>query len=248
MGVAGEEKDKNWEFQKTWGIILYTTDGWKTWTVQFKKQFGQKGELFSSHYFSKVFFINADIGWAIGNKGIIYHTKDGGKHWTQQESGTTFDLEDVQFVDEKRGWIVGDNGANVEEGDGEGIVLYTEDGGETWHTQLRKKATWLSGLFFVNKDTGWVTGIAKNGKQGLLLHTTDVGKTWISTTIEEEFEDIFFVNKDRGWITIKEIIAMFYRTTKLFITEDGGKTWKKQKIGLHKYPYRPFELNKTGVK
>ena len=35
-----------------------------------------------------LFFTDADTGWVVGWKGIIFHTKDGGKTWKPQKSGT----------------------------------------------------------------------------------------------------------------------------------------------------------------
>src|SRR5262245_37575651 len=43
-----------------------------------------------------VTFINADRGWAVGDRGVIWQTNDGGRSWKQQSSGVTCRLEAVQ--------------------------------------------------------------------------------------------------------------------------------------------------------
>ncbi|HEV7844257.1 MAG TPA: YCF48-related protein, partial [Pyrinomonadaceae bacterium] len=42
--------------------------------------------------------------------------------WTQQQSGTMAWLHAVYFLNERRGWVAGSNGA----------LLETTDGGESW--------------------------------------------------------------------------------------------------------------------
>ena len=50
-------------------------------------------------------------GWAVGDKGTILSSQNGGETWQSQTSGTTNDLLSVQFAaDGKRGWAVGKNG------------------------------------------------------------------------------------------------------------------------------------------
>jgi len=66
-----------------------------------------------------VHFIDKEEGWAVGNKGVIIHTRDGGKTWVSQDSGAIDPFLDVYFIDSKRGWAVGF-----------GPIARTEDGGK----------------------------------------------------------------------------------------------------------------------
>ena len=34
-----------------------------------------------------VFFLDPDQGWAVGDRGVILHTEDGGRHWQVQRVG-----------------------------------------------------------------------------------------------------------------------------------------------------------------
>ena len=71
-------------------MFLHTTDGGATWT----------DKIIGSVYLYDVFFIDDQVGWAVGYDGTIRHTHDAGAHWGSQTSGTTSPLYDVHFVDE----------------------------------------------------------------------------------------------------------------------------------------------------
>src|SRR5580658_3924557 len=60
---------------------------------------------------SAIRFTSAQVGWAVGDKGTILHTEDGGGNWLKQDSGSTNDLRSVFFADAQLGWAVGDKGA-----------------------------------------------------------------------------------------------------------------------------------------
>ena len=36
-----------------------------------------------------VFFVDADRGWAVGDRGVIWHTDDGGRRWQLQPTAAT---------------------------------------------------------------------------------------------------------------------------------------------------------------
>ena len=57
----------------------------------------------SSTTLLEVAFVDGRVGWAVGTGGAILSTADGGATWTPQESGTTFPLHSVSFVDSSTG-------------------------------------------------------------------------------------------------------------------------------------------------
>ena len=69
-----------------------------------------------------VIFVAEESGWAVGDKGTIIHTGNGGKDWELQPSTTPLDLMSVHFVDEQTGWAAGKNGT----------IIKTDNGGESW--------------------------------------------------------------------------------------------------------------------
>src|SRR5262249_37562416 len=54
-----------------------------------------------------VCFIDMQTGWAVGDRGVIWHTTDGGRTWRMQDSRVTARLESVCFLDAFDGWAVG---------------------------------------------------------------------------------------------------------------------------------------------
>jgi len=57
------------------------------------------------------------------------------------------------------------------------IVVHTNDGGETWTTQLELENSYDS-IFFLNRNDGWLVGEA-------VLHTDDGGQTWNIKTSDD---------------------------------------------------------------
>ena len=99
------------------GAILRTTNYGQTWedhslsdtTVNFSRtaRYGYVG--YGGRF------------WAIADQGRVFSTYDG-TLWTEQNSGTSADLNDVFFRDVSTGGIVGDGG----------VMRYTTNGGTTW--------------------------------------------------------------------------------------------------------------------
>src|SRR3954453_6124609 len=79
-----------------------------------------------------VTFVDADRGWAVGDRGVIWHTGDGGRTWKLQSSGVSCRLEAVQFVDADNGYAVG-GWTQAYTHETHGVALRTRDGGKTWH-------------------------------------------------------------------------------------------------------------------
>jgi len=103
--VGGDEAD-------TSVIILKTTDGGFTWNPISAPA--------NSYYLRAVDFVG-DEGWAVGRFGTIIHTTNSGNSWTFQTSPATNTLFDVDFSDNLHGFACG-----------QGIILYTTDGGQNW--------------------------------------------------------------------------------------------------------------------
>jgi len=65
--------------------------------------------LFSQNYYTvispfveselnDVFLVNQDVGWIVGNKGIILYTSDGGQNWVRKSTLFNYDLLKVFFL------------------------------------------------------------------------------------------------------------------------------------------------------
>ena len=78
-----------------------------------------------------VCFTDPQFGWAVGDRGAIWHTQDGGNRWRLQKSGTGCGLQSVHFIDRHNGWAVGGY-SHPHSHTGSGIILITHDGGQHW--------------------------------------------------------------------------------------------------------------------
>ncbi|MEJ2629041.1 MAG: YCF48-related protein, partial [bacterium] len=128
-------------------FILKTTNGGKSWFVQ-KKQSKSIFNFFGPvDGLNDVFFINKNIGWAVGLNRTILKTEDGGIHWFEQtiEKNNDFNFilsrkknaykfiskyamtysnfHSVSFIDSLNGLIVGLDGE----------VFKTTNGGIKWY-------------------------------------------------------------------------------------------------------------------
>ncbi|MCI0685432.1 MAG: YCF48-related protein [Gemmataceae bacterium] len=98
--------------------------------------------------------------WVAGRPGsFVLSTTDAGATWTMGPTGHTTPLHGLFFLDDQRGWAVGDLGA----------ILKTDDGGATWKT-LRRGGQ-RSAALFVNaraEDVPLDTIAALGGDGGYL--------------------------------------------------------------------------------
>ena len=180
---------------------------------------------------ARVSFVDASHGWAVGGRGTILHTRDGGDTWEEQASGTDFVLEDVVFLDRRHGWAVGGwpRDYAVAIYGGMGVILATDDGGRTWRPQLDAAAAWLSGAWFIDRSNGWAVG-----EYGTVMRTRDGGVTWSqmrNVPTPAWLHDVHFVDHQRGWA-----VGAYETVLK---TNDGGMTWTHQQTPV---PRRPFGL------
>jgi len=95
------------------GIVLYTSDGGKQWSLL---RAGPFPALFA------VFFKNNFEGWATGQNGVLLHTKNGGKTWETMNVSTKASLFKIR--------LVGEYGVFVGNG---GTVFQTSNGGVNWN-------------------------------------------------------------------------------------------------------------------
>ena len=82
------------------GTVLHTTDGGVNWYFQASS---------TTKSLRSVFFIEDDMGWAVGDEGEIIAKTSSSVPWASQSSGTANDLYSVYFVNHSLGWAVGNN-------------------------------------------------------------------------------------------------------------------------------------------
>jgi len=178
--------------------IWRTIDGGDTWTRQ----------QTPSDSFYGLFFLDENLGWAVGLGGKVIRTLDGGETWLACETGSSANMRAVHFADAQHGWAVG----------GAGIILRSSDGGIVWTAQQSGSVGKLSQVHFWDAQRGMAAG------DDLLL-TTDGGQTWTVQRPLGSTERVAFQNGGRAWIA--------NGSGGIARTIDGGLTWESD---LRAYP------------
>lgn len=165
--------------------------------------------------FPSVSFSDPDNGWIAGNNAgsgpVVLHSENRGKDWIIKNLQSDSKINDIWFVSNKTGLVAGTKG----------LMLRTDDGGNTWKNVNPDTASLksLNRIFFINETTGWVTG-----DSGLILKTNNGGISWEvqNTTATWPLFDTQFLNENEGWCFGDRTNTNFFP---LFHTTDGGENW-----------------------
>jgi len=185
------------------GEAVVTHDGGLTWSVV---QIGGNG-IYRSCY-----FINDNIGWAVGSfMERLHKTTDGGLTWTWQSNAPDTTKYDVFFIDQSTGWSVGYYG----------LIIKTTNGGDNWFSQTNTSITskTLYGVYSTDINTVYVVG-----NDDAVIKSTNGGNTWtlnsmiFSTTTS--YRGVYFPPTGTGFTGF--IVGNRNRIAK---TTDGGATW-----------------------
>jgi len=155
---------------------------------------------------------------AVGSRGVVIFSDDDGQTWVQAAVPVQSDLVAVHFPTATKGWAVGHDG----------VVLHTRDAGSTWETQLDGRIAYkLFTDYFADKQArggqhqSELAAVESNfgrgpflpyldvwfqnelsgyavGSFGLLIATTDGGKTWEPWFDRIDNEEMLNLNGVRG--------------------------------------------------
>ncbi|MCH2360276.1 MAG: YCF48-related protein [Pirellulales bacterium] len=126
-----------------------------------------------------VCFVDRLHGWAVGDRGVIWQTQDGGASWRLSDCPVTCQLNSVHFVDRTTGWIAGGwhhAGSTFTSG----VVLKTTNGGITWQRVDDGTLPSLNQIRMMSFDQGWAIGHGSPLHASGVFRTRDGGKTWIT--------------------------------------------------------------------
>jgi photosystem II stability/assembly factor-like uncharacterized protein len=89
--------------------------------------------------------------------------------------------------------------------------------------------TYVKGMHFINPDTGWAVGFARQ-----VYKTVDGGRTWqlqpLPPVAPVNFFGVFFLNAQEGWIYGASI---YYPGPGIIIhTTDGGQNWPQPRLAM----------------
>ncbi|MEX2113916.1 MAG: YCF48-related protein, partial [Pirellulales bacterium] len=124
-----------------------------------------------------VCFVDAEHGWAVGDRGANWHTLDGGRHWSLQASGVDSRLASVVFLDRKIGWAAG-GATQPYTHVSSGVVLRTQDGGAHWSVERRAMTPAIARIGFFDPLRGWALGQPSALFPSGVMATEDGGRTW----------------------------------------------------------------------
>ena len=205
----------------TRAYLMRTTDGGENWKRVELKGFDVDSVLV------RAVFSRGGRGWAFGEQGAIYTTRDSGETWERLQSPTRHLLLGGTFVDDDRGWIVG-AGATI---------IQTSDGGDTWYQsrlpQVEKRVRSTAASFIDNRN-GWAVGSAGN-----VVHTANGGRTWEKqeTGVYVDLFDVKFVDAREGWAVGAEGTIIH--------TADGGLHWTTERSETQHPLERVFFTDRT---
>ncbi len=128
-------------------------------------------------------------------------------------------LRALYFIDDKEGWIVGD----------EGLILHTLNGGKRWTRQPTGVRASLRSVQFINASIGWAAGREElpygMGSVGILLFTNDGGLEWKKQLPDAlpGLNQVRFVDPRNGYL-LGDGNDQF--PSGVFKTNDSGRTWQ----------------------
>ena len=165
---------------------------------------------------NSVFFVNNNIGWAVGSANTIIKTTDGGESWINKlDLGRTI-LNSVYFINQNKGCVVG---YDPEFYPPNGKILLTSDGGEIWDSASFNIALKLNGVFFASEQVVYTVG-----EEATVLKSTDGGINWTDVGLDSSYtlNSLFFINENTGWVV--------GNSRRRFQTTNGGISWEPHHI------------------
>lgn len=230
------------KYGAAWGPpVLRSTDGGESWEVIRMIEHNENG-LYGLAVFNGSVMAMGDRGYLAQSSNpwgdtIDYNLED---LFTQRLIDTLYEFEDIFFIDQTRGWVVGRKSIGPQ--DWAQTIMNSEDGGWTWKEQYSfiSESMWtnalrLNAIQFVNPSTGWACGhVVDVGplQTSGMLHTVDGGKTWVQQATGVGFGqlvDLFMFDEQNGWALTDdkyrppEFTEGYVQALK---TSNSGDTWE----------------------
>jgi len=170
--------------------------------------------------------VNDSIAWLGGTAGTVGRSTNGGKTWTftQVPGMEKVDFRTLYAFDKRRA-IIANAGSPA-------YIMLTQDGGATWKEVYKNEDpdAFFDGVDFWNDNEGIIFGDPIKGRM-LMLRTRDGGFTWEGIAGAPLLRDgeASFAASGTGirCVNSKEvIIATGGKTSRLFLSNDKGQTWR----------------------
>ena len=166
-----------------------------------------------------VFFLDQNRGWAVGSRGALLSTINGGQNWQAKSNPTQDTIRDIYFADELNGWLVCERNIYDLRSNNEprAYLMKTSDGGQNWERVnmhgAAVEARLMRAIFSV-RGRGWAFG-----EGGAIFTTHDSGASWMRLRAPTPFLLLggTFIDENIGWLV--------GAGATILKTSDGGETW-----------------------
>jgi photosystem II stability/assembly factor-like uncharacterized protein len=199
------------------GKLFHTADG-----VRWDERLRGEGVLLA------VDFADAANGWVTGAGGLVKHTADGGRTWSDQQSGVECSLFYASAISPSVAWAAGIESSQF---DLMSILIRTGDAGQTWSRVTIPRGFFGFTMDFPSATEGCMAGVVVTGGSldPALLSTKDGGGTWDSLSLSDLLPGttypmaLDFADSRHGWLACLDDATGL---PSLLATSDGGDTWQ----------------------
>jgi M6 family metalloprotease-like protein len=202
----------NSSIPESYNDIEMTTDGGVSWQ--------SRGIIW--HSLNSIYFIDKDKGFALGNKGMIFKTSDGGNSWKEQSLDSHYYLNYVYFTDSTTGFIAGsfDNPYPKKN-----LLLNPEQDPDSEQISTIQNSNVILSVSRVKTLSGGDTNLNES-YSALILKTTNGGETWVRIPVSADYalKHIVFYDKNNG--------VSVGSSEMILITTDGGNNWIAKPNGV----------------
>jgi len=197
------------------GMIIYSDDGGVNWTEQTHPE--PTSALWG------IAFRNQNLGWAVGEKGTLLRTDNGGNQWELIETQIDRNLNSIKFTNTVFVVAVGNAGIMIKSGDNGAVWQELSSGMTMWH---------FYAVDFTDPDTGWIVGPNKT-----IIKSVNGGADWTpqASSAPQNLLDVFMVDNQTGW-TVGEYGVILK-------TKNGGIDWDNQLSGTFYFLHACFFMN-----
>lgn len=171
--------------------------------------------------FDCVSFNDPMLGWLVREGSELWKTTDGGASWgfVSNVEGDEVSLDyslKIKFTDDLKGSILSLDS-----------LWLTQDGGHTW---LRHEFPSVVSNFFVRGNIIWVASQHQSEENNGIYKTRDRGDSWDKVEVPHtmpglldsvDTQDVFLSSEQTAWLA---------DTRGILRTDDGGSTWRKQRL------------------
>ena len=174
-----------------------------------------------------VFFVDANMGFACGDSGIIIGTTNAGASWSNLSSGVSTNLQAICFTSAQTGYACGTFGT----------IIKTGNGGQNWQPLNSGITLNLNSLCFPTPNTGVAVG-----ESGTIIRTNDYGNSWVLINSPT----VYILNTVVSSSPL--VVYAAGNSGELIKSADGGLNWVPEISGTTENLFgASFTNNSTGI-